>query len=105
MAKTKFLDSAADAVADVFSGAMITVGGFALARNRAVDLCNALASRPEVRALTIVSNSFPEQLLAENHQVAKFIGAFGGSVYRRSIASEEQIRSGEMEFEPSPQGV
>src|SRR6185503_7989510 len=31
--------------------------------------------------------------------------AFGGSVYRRAAASEEQIRAGEMEFEPSPQGI
>jgi acyl CoA:acetate/3-ketoacid CoA transferase alpha subunit len=55
--------------------------------------------------LTIVSNGFPHQPLAENRQVKKFIGAFGGSVYRHAAASEEQIRSGELEFEPSPQGI
>jgi hypothetical protein len=26
-------------------------------------------------------------------------------VYRRAAASEEQIRNGELEFEPSPQGI
>jgi 3-oxoacid CoA-transferase len=52
-----------------------------------------------------VSNGFPHQPLAENRQVVKFIGAFGGSVYRRAAASEEQIRSGELKFEPSPQGI
>jgi 3-oxoacid CoA-transferase len=51
------------------------------------------------------TNGFPHQPLAENHQVKKLIGAFGGSVYRRAAASEEQIRSGELEFEPSPQGI
>jgi 3-oxoacid CoA-transferase len=95
----------AEAVADVFSGAMLCVGGFGPVKNRPVTLCHALASRPEVKDLTVVSNGFPHQPLAENRQVKKFIGAFGGSVYRRAAASEEQIRSGEMEFEPSPQGI
>jgi 3-oxoacid CoA-transferase len=92
-------------VADVFEGAMVCVGGFGPVRNRPVSLCTALAARPEVKNLTIVSNGFPHQPLAENRQVKKFIGAFGGSVYRRAASSEEQIRSGELEFEPAPQGV
>src|ERR1043166_9045421 len=97
--------SAAEAVQDVFDGAMICVGGFGPIKNRAIDLLTALAEQPRARQLTIVSNGFPHQPLAENHQVKKLIGAFGGSVYRRSNASEEQIRSGELEFEPSPQGI
>ncbi|HLF80028.1 MAG TPA: 3-oxoacid CoA-transferase subunit B [Dehalococcoidia bacterium] len=105
MAKAKIYDSAREAVADVFSGAMVCIGGFGPTRNRAVDLCSALAERPEVNNLTIVANGFPHQPLAENKQVKKLIAAFGGSVYRRAAASEEQIRSGEMEFEPSPQGI
>jgi 3-oxoacid CoA-transferase len=84
---------------------MLCVGGFGPVRNRPVTLCTALAARPEVKNLTIVSNGFPHQPLAENHQVKKLIAAFGGSVYRRAAASEEQIRSGELEFEPSPQGI
>lgn len=95
----------AEAVADVFSGAMVCMGGFGPIRNRPITLCDALAKRPEVKDLTVVSNSFPHQPLAENHMVKKFIGAFGGSVYRRAAASEEQIRSGELVFEPAPQGI
>src|SRR5919197_5644771 len=97
--------SAEQALSDVFDGAMVCVGGFGPIRNRPVDLLNALAAQPRARNLTIVSNGFPHQPLAENRQVKKFIGAFGGSVYRRAAASEEQIRSGELEFEPSPQGI
>jgi 3-oxoacid CoA-transferase len=89
----------------VFEGAMICVGGFGPIKNRPIDLLTALAEQPQAKRLTIVSNGFPHQPLAENHQVKKFIGAFGGSVYRRAAASEEQIRSGELEFEPSPQGI
>jgi 3-oxoacid CoA-transferase len=97
--------SAEEALDDVFEGAMVCVGGFGPIRNRPVDLLTALAGQPRARNLTIVSNGFPHQPLAENHQVTRFIGAFGGSVYRRAAASEEQIRSGELEFEPSPQGI
>jgi len=97
--------SAADAVRDVFDGAMVCVGGFGPIRNRPIDLLIALADQQIARNLTIVSNGFPHQPLAENRQVKKLIGAFGGSVYRRAAASEEQIRSGELEFEPSPQGI
>src|SRR5262245_51363009 len=100
MAKAKIFSSAAEAVADIFPGAMLCVGGFGPTRNRAVDLCEALSQRPEVNNMTVVSNSFPYQPFAENKQVKKLIAAFGGSVYRRAAASEEQIRSGEMEFEP-----
>jgi 3-oxoacid CoA-transferase len=84
---------------------MICVGGFGPIKNRPIDLLTALAAQPRARNLTIVSNGFPHQPLAENRQVKKLIGAFGGSVYRRAQASEEQIRSGELEFEPSPQGI
>jgi 3-oxoacid CoA-transferase len=95
----------AESLVDVFSGAMVCMGGFGPVKNRPITLCDALANRPEVKDLTIVSNGFPHQPLAENHQVKKFIGAFGGSVYRRAAASEEQIRNGELVFEPSPQGI
>jgi 3-oxoacid CoA-transferase len=97
--------SAEQALSDVFEGAMVCVGGFGPIKNRPVDLLAALAEQPRARNMTIVSNGFPHQPLAENRQVTKFIGAFGGSVYRRAAASEEQIRGGELEFEPSPQGI
>jgi 3-oxoacid CoA-transferase len=98
-------ESAVDALSDVFTGAMICVGGFGPVKNRPLTLVTAMAERPEVKDLTIVANGFPHQPLAEQHMVKKFIGAFGGSVYRRANASEDQIRSGELEFEPSPQGI
>lgn len=97
--------SAEQAVSDIFDGAMVCVGGFGPIRNRPIDLLTALADQPRAHNLTIVSNGFPHQPLAENRQVKKFVGAFGGSVYRRAAASEEQIRTGELEFEPSPQGI
>jgi 3-oxoacid CoA-transferase len=105
MSEDRIYSSATEAVADIFSGAMVCVGGFGPVRNRAISLCQALAERKDVKDLTIVANSFPHQPLAENKMVKKFIGAFGGSVYRRAAASEEGIRSGEIEFEPSPQGI
>ena len=105
MTSKQICQTPAEAVADIFDGAMVCIGGFGPVRNRPVTLCTALANRPEVKNLTIVSNGFPHQPLAENRQVKKFIGAFGGSVYRRAAASEEQIRSGELEFEPAPQGI
>ena len=105
MFKKPIFESPIEAVADIFDGAMVCVGGFGPIRNRPVTLCEALSQRPEVKNLTIVSNGFPHQPLAENRQVKKFIGAFGGSVYRRAAASEDQIRSGELEFEPAPQGI
>ena len=98
-------ESAADAVRDIFDGATIAVGGFGPVRNRPASILAALAGRPEVKGLTLVANGFPHQPLAEQRQVRKFIGAFGGSAYRRVNASEEQIRNGELEFEPSPQGI
>jgi 3-oxoacid CoA-transferase len=97
--------SAQEAVRDVFDGAMVCVGGFGPIKNRPIDLLTALAGQPNAKNLTVVSNGFPHQPLAENRQVKKLIGAFGGSVYRRAAASEEQIRGGELEFEPSPQGI
>src|SRR6266566_2556290 len=105
LARKGIYASAVEAVADIFDGAMICVGGFGPPRNRPVTLLKGLAERPEVKGLTIVANGFPHQPLAEQHQVRKFIGAFGGSVYRRSNASEEQIRNGQIEFEPAPQGI
>jgi 3-oxoacid CoA-transferase len=105
MQRKQIFDSADDAVADIFDGAMVCVGGFGPVKNRPVTLCTALANRGGVKDLTIVSNGFPHQPLAENHMVKKFTGAFGGSVYRRAAGSEEQIRSGEIEFEPAPQGI
>lgn len=106
MNQGKLYFSAEDAVADVFDGAMVCISGFGPIRNRAMGLIRALSNRPEVKNLTIVANSFRSDDFAKQHQVKKLIAAFGGSVYRRGAdPMEEQIRTGEITFEPTPQGI
>ncbi len=106
MFPNKLYSSHAEAVADVFDGATVCLSGFGPVRNRAMGLIRALAGRPEVKNLTIIANSFHQNDFAEQHQVKKLIAAFGGSVYRRGAdPMEEQIRSGEIVFEPTPQGM
>ena len=99
-----FCATAAAAVADVFTGAMIAVGGFGGIQNRPHTVLTAL-DKLSVKDLTLVGNGFMHQPLAEKHMVRKLIAAFGGSSYRRASTHEDQIRSGEIEFEPSPQGI
>ena len=94
-----------EAVADMKSGDMIAVGGFGTVRNRANQSLDALARRDDVTDLIAVANGFPHQPLAAKRMVKKFIGAFGGSVYRRANSTDDQIREGTLEFEPSPQGI
>ena len=65
----KKICSADEAVADVFAGASICVGGFGPARNRPDSLLHALARLPQIKNLTLISNGFPNQALAEQHQV------------------------------------
>jgi 3-oxoacid CoA-transferase len=101
----KVYPSAAAAIADLTAGASICVGGFGPVRNRAQDLLVALAARPEVNNLTLIANGFPFQALAENNQVSKLIAAFGATVGRRGLASEQRIRDGDMIVEPCPQGI
>ncbi|MGE0057813.1 MAG: 3-oxoacid CoA-transferase [Dehalococcoidia bacterium] len=106
MNQSKVLPTAADAITDVFDGATVCLSGFGPVRNRAMGLIKALAGRPEVKNLTIIANSFHQNDFAEQHQVKKLIAAFGGSVYRRGAdPMEEQIRTGEITFEPTPQGI
>jgi 3-oxoacid CoA-transferase len=105
MTQSKLYSSAADAVSDIFDGALISVSGFGPVRNRPMGLIKALAGRPEVKNLTVVSNSFQFNEFAEQHQMKRLIAAFGGSAYRRQSPTEEAIRSGEITFEPCPQGI
>ena len=106
MSTSKVLSSYADAVADVFDGATVCLSGFGPVRNRAMGLIKALSQRPEVKNLTIIANSFHQDDFAKQNQVKKLIAAFGGSVYRRGEdPMEEQIRTGVVKFEPTPQGI
>lgn len=106
MYPNKLYSSHLEAVSDIFDGAVVCLSGFGPVRNRAMGLIRALAQRPEVKNLTIIANSFHQNDFAEQHQVKKLIAAFGGSVYRRGAdPMEEQIRSGEIVFEPTPQGI
>ena len=50
--------SAADAVRDVFDGAMVCVGGFGPIRNRPIDLLIALADQQIARNLTDAEDGF-----------------------------------------------
>lgn len=52
----KIVSSAEEAVADVFDGAMILVGGFGTIASAPSQLLTALSQRTEVRNLTLVSN-------------------------------------------------
>src|SRR5687768_3102654 len=106
MSQSKVYASHAEAIADVFDGAMICLSGFGPVRNRAMGLVKALSQRPEVKNLTIIANSFHQDDFAKQNQVKKLIAAFGGSVYRRGEdPMEEQIRTGIVTFEPTPQGI
>jgi 3-oxoacid CoA-transferase len=92
------------AIADFGDGASFCVGGFGPPHNRAVSLLNALVEKGP-KNLTLISNGFAHQPLAQHGMIARFIGAFGSSAYRRGSASDEQIASGKIEFEACPQGI
>jgi 3-oxoacid CoA-transferase len=100
----KIYDSPRDAVADIPDGASLCVGGFGPPQNRPASLLRALAEQG-ARNLTLISNGFNYQGLAENEQVSKFIGAFGSSAYASGSASDRLIAEGKMEFEATPQGI
>lgn len=100
----KVYQSAAEAIADFADGASFCVGGFGPPHNRPASLLKALAAKGS-RNLTLISNGFPYQPLAENEQISHFIAAFGSSAYQRGSAADRLIESGKMEFEASPQGI
>ncbi len=105
MIHKKVFPTAGAAVDDLYAGASICVSGFGPIRNRPMGLVRALAARPEINDLTIVVNSFHFEDLARQKQMKHMIAAFGGSVYHRDDPVEELIRSGDLQFEPCPQGT
>ncbi len=125
MSINKFIDSFDEAVADVFDGAMVFIGGFGPANGCPSYLIRALA-RQGAKNLTIVGNTpgmgrQPEGtpvyrktppnydnggLLIQNGQVVKAICAFPGGV-RPGIESplHTQLASGDLEVDLVPQGT
>ena len=107
-ARGKVYGSAAAAVAAVFDGASIMIGGFVTAGTPA-NLVLALKAQGTT-GLTVIGNNigFGDQVdeLCEGRQVRKAIASFAirASGARRS-RFEEQYRRGEVELELVPQGT
>jgi 3-oxoacid CoA-transferase A subunit len=104
----KVYASPAEAVADVFDGAVIMIGGFGPVGSPA-KLVFALADQGS-RDLTIISNNVGLgdrlDVLFENRQVRKFIGSFPFRTWgSKTTFLVEQWRAGEIEVEVVPQGT
>ncbi|MCE4563027.1 3-oxoacid CoA-transferase subunit A [Maribellus sp. CM-23] len=102
----KIVDSAAEAVADIFDGATVMISGFGEAGSP-VELIHALVDRG-AKNLTIVSNNAGSghvglAALIENRQVSKIICSFPRTTI--SVVFPEMYRRGEIELELVPQGT
>ena len=102
----KIVNSAADAVADVFDGATVMISGFGEAGSP-IELIHALIDKGP-RNLTIVSNNTGSghvglAALIENRQVKKMICSFPRTT--NSKVFPELYRNGEIELELVPQGT
>lgn len=102
----KIVDSAAEAVADIFDGATVMISGFGEAGSP-VELIHALVDR-RAKNLTIVSNNAGSghvglAALIENRQVSKIICSFPRTTI--SVVFPEMYRRGEIELELVPQGT
>jgi 3-oxoacid CoA-transferase A subunit len=117
----KVFDSPADALSDIFDGAVVMIGGFGSFAGLPINLITALATHG-ARGLTIIANAGglgPELnkrikpggyndigVLFENGQVKKFIGsmpALGGMPPTAPI--ERAYSEGKIEIEMVPQGT
>lgn len=100
----KVVESAAQAVADIESGATVVAGGFGLCG--IPELCIAALQARDVRDLTIVSNNcgvddFGLGLLLAGRKIRKMIASYVGE----NKEFERQFLSGELEVELTPQGT
>jgi acyl CoA:acetate/3-ketoacid CoA transferase alpha subunit len=108
MAVNKVFSSAKEAIFDVKDGSSIIFGGPGGIHNAPTSLIWALKEKG-VKNLTAILN-FPGPgptcpvALADNKQIKKLIGSFGGIAGVPTLI-EEQIKNGEVEFEMVPQGV
>lgn len=102
----KIVKSAQDAVADIFDGATVMIGGFGEAGSP-IELIHALIDQGATN-LTVVSNNAGSgnvglAALIENKQVKKIICSFPRTVI--SVVFPEMYRKGEIELELVPQGT
>ncbi len=102
----KVFGSPAEAVADVFDGAVIMISGFGEAGSP-IELIHALIDKG-VKNLTVVSNNAGTghvglAALIENKQVRKIICSFPKTV--NSTVFTDIYRKGEIELELVPQGT
>ncbi|MFH1647568.1 MAG: 3-oxoacid CoA-transferase subunit A, partial [Chloroflexota bacterium] len=121
MAKSKIFKSCAEAVADIFDGASVMVGGFGSFGGLPINLILALADQG-ARDLTLIANmggvgfelshrikpgGYQDSgILFENGQVKKFIGsvpALGGMPPTSPL--ERLHQEGKLEVETVPQGT
>lgn len=101
---SKVYQSAADAIADIESGATLMLGGFGL-NGIPENLINALVQKG-IDNLTCISNNagvddFGIGLLLQTHQVKKMISSYVGE----NKEFERQLLSGELEVDLVPQGT
>ncbi|MDJ1494370.1 CoA transferase subunit A [Cytophagaceae bacterium DM2B3-1] len=100
----KVVANADAAIADVFDGAILMLGGFGLCG--IPENCIAALLRKEVRNLTCISNNagvddFGIGLMLKQKQVKKMISSYVGE----NAEFERQLLSGELEVELLPQGT
>ena len=102
----KYSPSAAEAVADIFDGATVMVGGFGEAGSP-IELLHALIDQG-ARNLTVVNNNTGSghiglAALIENGQVGRMICAFPRTA--NSTVFPDRYRAGKIELELVPQGT
>lgn len=102
----KVVHSAAEAVADVFDGAVVMISGFGEAGSP-IELIHALIDQG-AKDLTVVSNNTGNghiglAALIENRQVRKMICSFPRTAH--SVVFPELYKNGEIELELVPQGT
>lgn len=101
---SKVVSHADEAVADIFDGAVLALGGFGLCG--IPENCIAALVKKGVKNLTCISNNagvddFGIGLMLRNKQVRKMISSYVGE----NKLFEEMVLSGELELELTPQGT
>ncbi|MCS6820985.1 MAG: CoA transferase subunit A [Microscillaceae bacterium] len=100
----KVVSGADEAIADIFDGAVLMLGGFGL--SGIPENCIAALVRKGVKNLTCISNNagvddFGIGLMLKQRQVKKMISSYVGE----NKEFERQLLSGELEVELIPQGT
>ena len=102
----KIIPSTADAVKDIFDGAVIMIGGFGEAGSP-IELIHALIDQG-AKELTVISNNTGSghvglAALIEHERVRKMICSFPRTT--NSTVFPEQYKKGQIELELVPQGT